>query len=89
MHARRIADWGEVVDREPYGAKVSGIELVIVRFDDNASVFYGRCLHRGALMADGYVSGDDILCSVHNWDYCYRTGVSSYANEERLHRFTS
>ncbi|MEO1062234.1 MAG: glutamate synthase-related protein [Actinomycetota bacterium] len=89
MQARRIADWGDVVDREPQGAKVSGIELVIVRFDDNVSVFYGRCLHRGALMADGYVSGDNILCSVHNWDYCFRTGVSSYANEERLHRFTS
>ena len=89
MQARRIATWSEVADREPTGAKVSGIDLVIVRFDDNVSVFYGRCLHRGALMADGHIRGDDLLCGVHGWDYCFRTGVSSYANEERLQRFAS
>ncbi len=89
MQARRIATWSEVPDREPVGAKVSGIELVIVRFDDNASVLYGRCLHRGALMADGHVSGENLLCGVHGWDYGYRTGVSSYSNDERLHRFAS
>ncbi|MEM9714861.1 MAG: glutamate synthase-related protein [Actinomycetota bacterium] len=89
MQARRIANWDEVPDREPVGAKVSSVDLVIVRFDDNASVFFGRCLHRGALMADGHVSGENLLCGVHGWDYCYRTGVSSYANEERLHKFSS
>jgi glutamate synthase domain-containing protein 2 len=40
-------------------------------------------------MADGHVSGDDLLCGLHGWDYQYRTGISSYNNTERLHRFSS
>ena len=32
---------------------VDGIDLVIIRRGDEHSVLYGRCLHRGALLADG------------------------------------
>ncbi len=84
-----IATWDDLADRQPAGAAVAGVELVIVRFDDNHSVLHGRCQHRGALMADGHVSGDDLLCGLHGWDYQYRTGISSYNNSERLHRFSS
>jgi len=84
-----IAVWGEVPDREPVGALVSNVDLVIVRSDDNHSVLYGRCLHRGALMSDGHVDGDNLICGLHGWDYVFHTGVSSYNNAERLHRFAS
>ena len=89
MTRHAIATWSEIADREPVGAKVNNVELVIVRFDDNHSVMYGRCQHRGALMADGYISGDDIICGLHSWDYGYRTGISSYNSSERLHKFSS
>ena len=62
---------------------------MVVRFDDEVSVFYGRCLHRGALMADGFVRGDNLICGVHDWDYRLDTGVSEYANEEKLPKFKS
>jgi glutamate synthase domain-containing protein 2 len=84
-----LVRWSELPDREPCGALVSNVDLVIVRYDDEHSVLYGRCLHRGAMMADGSVVGENILCGVHGWDYCYRTGISAYANDERLRRFTS
>ena len=89
MKPAEIATWSEVEDRTPVGAMVAGVELVIVRFDDNHSVMYGRCQHRGALMSDGHISGDDIICGLHGWDYGYRTGISSYNSEERLHQFSS
>ena len=41
-----------------------------------ASVLYGRCLHRGALLADGRIEGEDLICGVHGWDYRYKTGIS-------------
>jgi nitrite reductase/ring-hydroxylating ferredoxin subunit len=66
-----------------------GVDLVIVRFDDNHSVMYGRCLHRGALMSDGSVNGENLLCGLHGWDYGFRTGISSYDNNERLEKFAS
>ena len=61
----------------------------IVRFDDNHSVLYGRCLHRGAHMADGHIDGDNLICGLHGWDYVFHTGVSSYNNAERLAKFSS
>jgi methylamine---glutamate N-methyltransferase subunit C len=85
----KIATWSEVPDRVPLGALVSSTDLVVVRFDDNHSVLYGRCMHRGALLVDGRVVGDNLLCGLHDWDYGFRTGVSSYNNEERLHRFAA
>ncbi|MEM6309608.1 MAG: glutamate synthase-related protein, partial [Pseudomonadota bacterium] len=52
------------------------------------SVFYGRCLHRGALMSDGFVSGDNLICGLHYWDYRLDSGVSEYANNEKLPKFS-
>lgn len=89
MQPLSLATWDDVPDREPVGALVSNVDLVIVRWDDNHSVLYGRCLHRGALMADGHVSGDDLICGVHGWDYGFRTGISAYNNDERLPKFSS
>jgi len=80
----KIAEWSEVPDRKPIGALVGNIDLVIVRWDDNHSVMYGRCLHRGAMLADGHISGNDLICSLHGWDYVYMTGVSSYTNQQVL-----
>ncbi len=89
MQPETVARWDDLEDRVPSGALVADVDLVIVRHDHEVSVLYGRCLHRGALMVDGEVVGDDLICGVHGWDYCYRTGISSYDNSERLHRFTS
>jgi glutamate synthase domain-containing protein 2/nitrite reductase/ring-hydroxylating ferredoxin subunit len=89
MRKEKIATWSELEDRSPAHALVDGVDLVVVRFDDEVSVLYGRCLHRGALMADGFVRGDDLICGVHDWDYRFETGVSAYDPSERLHKFTA
>ena len=85
----KVATWSTLADRTPTYALVANVDLVVVRYDDNVSVLYGRCLHRGALMADAAIVGDDLICGVHNWDYRYDTGISSYNNEEFLHKFLS
>jgi glutamate synthase domain-containing protein 2/nitrite reductase/ring-hydroxylating ferredoxin subunit len=83
----KIADWESLGDREPAYALVGGVDLVVIRFDDQVSVLYGRCLHRGALLADGHIQGGDLICGVHGWDFRYDTGVSAYNNEEALPKF--
>lgn len=89
MDLVEIATWSEVPDRMPIGATVDGIDLVIIRRDDEHSVLYGRCLHRGALLADGKIVGNDLICGLHGWDYRIETGVSAYNNAEVLEKFTS
>ena len=71
----KILKFEDLVDRKPKYQQINGLDLVLVRYDENVSVLYGRCLHRGALMADGYIEGDNIICGVHGWDYRFDTGV--------------
>lgn len=88
MNKVSVARRDDLKDREPRYALVGEVDLVIVLFDDQLSVFYGRCLHRGALMADGHVDGHNLICGVHGWDYRLDSGVSEYANDEKLHKFS-
>ena len=87
MNKTRIAEWDQLADRSPSYALVANVDLVVTRYDDSVSVLYGRCLHRGALLADGSVRGQDLICGVHNWDYRLETGISAYANNEQLPKF--
>ncbi len=89
MNKVSIANWDTLEDREPDHAIVCGVDLVIVRFDDAVSVLYGRCAHRGALMSDGHVDGDNLICGVHGWDYRMDSGISEYQNSETLPKFNA
>lgn len=89
MNKISIASWDDLEDRQPTYALVGEVDLVVVRFDDTVSVMYGRCLHRGALLSDGFVRGDNLICGLHDWDYRLDSGVSEYANNEVLPKFSS
>jgi len=89
MKAKKVANWNKLEDRKPSGALIANVDLVVIRFDDQVSVLYGRCLHRGALLEDGYVDGDNLICGVHKWDFRIDTGISEYDNSEVLHKFSS
>ena len=84
-----IAVFNELPEKKPIYAKAESTDLVIIKYEDKISVLYGRCLHRGALLSDGYVKGEDLICGVHDWDYRYETGVSAYNPVEKLHKFKS
>ena len=84
-----LLSWDDLPDRKPQYGLVADVDLVIVRFDEQVSVLYGRCAHRGALMADGFVSGNNLICGVHNWDYRMDSGVSEYNNSETLPKFNA
>lgn len=91
MNKMRVAVWSELDPGDLVHALVEGVDLVVVRWPDGEghSVLYGRCVHRGALMADGRIEGDSLVCGVHAWDYRFDTGVSNYGNTDVLHKFTS
>ncbi|NOY49352.1 MAG: Rieske 2Fe-2S domain-containing protein, partial [Chlorobi bacterium] len=89
MDKRLVCKYSELPDRIPKYAEIENLDLVIIRYDNNISVLYGRCLHRGALLADGYIEGHNLICGVHYWDYRFDTGVSEYNNDEALTKFNS
>jgi methylamine---glutamate N-methyltransferase subunit C len=85
----KLVELARLADKVPHYAVVNGLDLVLIRYEDKVSVLYGRCHHRGALLADGHVDGKNLICGVHGWDYRYDTGISEYNNEEALHKFNS
>ena len=91
MQKFALASWSDLEPLKPTYALAAGVDMVVIRWpdQDQVSVLYGRCAHRGALMSDGRVEGGNIVCGLHDWDYCYKTGVSSYNPAERLHRFNA
>ncbi|MCB0666052.1 MAG: alpha-hydroxy-acid oxidizing protein [Saprospiraceae bacterium] len=82
-----IAEISKLPFKKPVHALVESIDLVIIKHEKGTSVLYGRCHHRGALLADGHISGGNLICGLHGWDYRYDTGVSEYNNTEQLHKF--
>jgi len=89
MDRTLVATFDELEDRTPAHALVGNTDLVVIRYDDEVSVLYGRCLHRGALLADGHVEGDNLICGLHFWDYRVDSGISEYSNAEQLHKFAA
>ncbi len=75
MHKQPVADWNALEDRKPAHALVGNVDLVITLYDDNVSVLYRRCAHRGAPMSDASVQGDNLICGLHGWDYRIDTGI--------------
>ena len=82
-----IAKVSNLEAKQPAYALVKNTDLVIIKHEKGVSVLYGRCHHRGALLADGHIDGHNLICGVHGWDYRYDTGVSDYNNDEKLHKF--
>ena len=85
----KLCGFNELQEKTPTYQEVNGLDLVVIRYGEKVSVLYGRCLHRGALLSDGYIKGDNLICGLHNWDYRYDTGVSEYNNSEALYKFHS
>ncbi len=89
MNFKPIIRFSELKDSVPVHSICENVDLVVIRYNNDVSVLYGRCLHRGALLSDGHIEGHNIICGVHNWDYRYDTGVSEYNNDEALQKFTA
>jgi len=86
-----VGIWNEFEPGSLASVRIEDVDLVVITWPDGEghSVLYGRCVHRGALMADGHLDGDNIVCGVHAWDYRYDTGVSSYRSTDILPKFNS
>jgi glutamate synthase domain-containing protein 2 len=91
MNLIQLCKVSTLQEKQPAHQQVNGLDLVLIKYNDgkDVSVLYGRCLHRGALMSDGYIDGDNIICGVHDWDYRIDTGVSKYNDKDILHKFYS
>ena len=72
----RLASLVELPDNAPFPVTTAGVDLILIRRGGDVSALYGRCAHRGALLADGHVEDGAVVCDVHGWRYNVETGIS-------------
>ena len=61
--------WSKEVADKPVAVQLLDQPLVVWRANDGLSAFYDLCLHRGAALSLGWVSGDQLVCAYHGWNY--------------------
>lgn len=76
---------------KPTYSLVANVDLVVLRLEDHdpeqVVVMYGRCQHRGALMADAHIQGDKIVCGLHGSHYNFKTGINPRYITHNLQKF--
>ena len=75
-NALRVAFLDDLTPDTPHPVRVGAVDIVLIRKGESVSALSGRCPHRGALLGDGHVEGDLLVCGVHGWRYDAETGVS-------------
>ncbi|MGH6834647.1 MAG: cytochrome P450 [Methylocella sp.] len=73
----RVANLEELRGDGPHALSADGFDVVVVRTPAGFRAFEGRCPHQGALLGEGELDGDKLVCRNHRW----RFGVDSGQRE--------
>ncbi|MBK6514964.1 MAG: Rieske (2Fe-2S) protein [Polyangiaceae bacterium] len=77
MGGERWVRFGERGDFEapgPHAVTAGGKDLVVLRAKGGLRAFEGRCPHQGALLGEGELEGDRLICRNHRWRFDVETG---------------
>jgi nitrite reductase (NADH) small subunit len=69
--------------REGRAVHVRGQELAIFNLGDRFLASINRCPHRGGPLADGIISGQNIVCPLHAWKFDLVSGNAVNHPESR------
>ena len=58
----------------PHAVSVDGVDLILLRANGRARVYQGRCPHQGALLGEGELEGNELVCRNHHWRFDAETG---------------
>jgi phenylpropionate dioxygenase-like ring-hydroxylating dioxygenase large terminal subunit len=61
--------WSKELTDKPVAAKLLDQPLVLWRSNGKIAAFYDLCIHRGTPLSLGWVSGDQLVCAYHGWNY--------------------
>jgi nitrite reductase/ring-hydroxylating ferredoxin subunit len=58
----------------PFALSGEGVEVVAVRTPMGLKAYQGLCPHQGALLGEGELDGDTLVCRNHRWRFDTETG---------------
>jgi len=79
---QRVANAADVTPDRPHGHSSPGGEIVLGRTaGGRVWAFEGRCPHQGALLSEGRLDGDVLVCRNHGWRFDSETGMRAGGSE--------
>ncbi|HXN88331.1 MAG TPA: cytochrome P450 [Methylocella sp.] len=70
----RVANLDELHGDGPHALSAMGFDVVVVRTPTGLRAFEGRCPHQGALLGEGELDGDTLVCRNHRWRFSVESG---------------
>ena len=70
----RVANPGELKSAGPFALSANGVDVVLARTGGGWRAFGGRCPHQGALLGEGELDGDSLVCRNHRWRFALDSG---------------
>jgi cytochrome P450/nitrite reductase/ring-hydroxylating ferredoxin subunit len=70
----RVANLDELHGDGPLALSANGFDVVVVRTPAGLRAFEGRCPHQGALLGEGELDGDTLVCRNHRWRFSVDSG---------------
>lgn len=60
--------------REGRCVQVGGEEIAVFNLGDSFAAVDNHCPHGGGPLSDGIVTGSSVVCPLHGWKICLKTG---------------
>lgn len=70
----RLACLDQLHGDGPHALSVNGFDVVVLRTSAGFRAFEGRCPHQGALLGEGELNGDRLVCRNHGWRFSIESG---------------
>ena len=74
MSLTRACSVGDVTPGAPLAVTVDGVEIALVRCDDEIHAIRDECSHAAIALSEGEVTGCEIECWLHGSTFDLRTG---------------
>src|SRR5687767_2063650 len=71
---KKIGRQSELTGHGPIAASADGHDVVLLQTPSGLRAFEGRCPHQGALLGEGELDGDTLVCRNHRWRFDAATG---------------
>ncbi|MEO1054786.1 MAG: cytochrome P450 [Bacteroidota bacterium] len=84
-----VAHISQIIENEPFGFQVEGVELVAVKTGDAINVYQGHCPHQMAMLSEGKVHKGNLICHMHGWTFDCASGEKVNDDSVCLRKFKS
>jgi cytochrome P450/nitrite reductase/ring-hydroxylating ferredoxin subunit len=70
----RAANSRDLIGPGPFALSANGVDVALVRTGAGWRAFQGRCPHQGALLGEGEIDGEKLVCRNHRWRFSLDSG---------------